>query len=52
MVKFENLDRVAKLLQNNGAADVTLKTYPGIHHTSCAQEEEDVRAFLNRVVPP
>ena len=51
VVLAENGPHVAKLLVDGGAGDCTLKTYPGMAHSSRPQEEKDVFEFLKRVLP-
>ena len=50
IVLTENAPHAATLLREGGAADVSLKTYPGMAHSSCQQEERDILAFLQRVL--
>ena len=50
VVLTENAPHAAKLLTDAGC-DVTLKVFPGMAHSSCAQESWEVIDFLQKVLP-
>ncbi|KPV72599.1 uncharacterized protein RHOBADRAFT_32247 [Rhodotorula graminis WP1] len=38
-------------LREYGCKDVTFKTYPGMGHALCPEEQEDLEQFISRVLP-
>lgn len=39
------------ILQELGCKSVEFKTYPGMQHSACAEELQDLKRFLNSVIP-
>ncbi|KAM4066044.1 phospholipase/Carboxylesterase [Hirsutella rhossiliensis] len=50
MVRYDLAKASAEALKNMGY-DVTLKTYPGMEHSACAEELDEVEAFLKERLP-
>ena len=49
MVAQLSADHLQKNLQ---LEDLRFKMYPGMQHSTCSQEMQDMRAFLAAVLPP
>jgi len=51
VVRFELAQKSKEFLKEKGVTNYEVKSYAGMVHSACPEEIEDIRAFIERVLP-